>query len=76
MPMTMDAIVAETREMPQDIRAKLVERILLAAHGGLDQRVEEAWTTETRRRVEEIESGQTAGIPLDEAMVEIRNRFE
>ncbi len=76
MPMTVDEIVAETREMPQAIRAELVERILLAAHSGLDQRVEEAWTTETRRRVDEIESGKTAGIPLDEALTEMRKRLD
>lgn len=74
--MTLDEIVAETRDMSEGMRAELVERILLVAHGGLDQRVEDAWTSETRRRVAEIETGQAKGVPLDEALVEMRKRLK
>ena len=72
MPMTLEQIVQETREWPQDTRAELVEQILLAAHSGSDLRVEEAWRQETRRRVAEIESGRARGIPLDDALAEAR----
>ena len=34
MPMTVDQIVEQTRSMPQDVVAELVDRILLTMHGG------------------------------------------
>lgn len=74
MPMTLDQIVDETRQWPQDVRAELVERIILSAHGGVAPHIEEAWKQETRRRVAEIQSGQARGIPLDEALAEARKR--
>lgn len=72
--MTVDQIVEETRQLPQDVRAELVERILLAAHGGIASHIEEAWKQETRRRIAEIQTGQARGIPLDDALAEARKR--
>lgn len=70
--MTVDQIVEETRQLPQDVRAELVERILLGADGGIEPRIEEAWKLETRRRIAEIQSGQAKGIPLEDALAEAR----
>ena len=67
-----DSRQVETRQLPQDVRAELVARILLAAHGGIAPHVEEAWRLETRRRIAEIESGRNQGIPLDDALAEAR----
>ncbi len=72
MAMTLDQIVEETRQLPQDVRAELVERILLGAHGGVETRVEEAWKQESRRRIAEIQSGKVKGVPLKEALAEAR----
>lgn len=72
--MTLDQIVEETSQLPQDVRTELVERILLAGHGGIAPDIEQAWKQETRCRVAEIQGGQTQGIPLDEALAEARER--
>lgn len=74
MPMTLEQLVDESRQLPQDMRAELVERILVAAHGGIAPPIEEAWRRETRRRVGEIQSGQARGIPLDDALADARKR--
>ena len=74
MAMTVDQIVAESRQLPQDVRAELVERILLEAHGGIAPQIEEAWRKETRSRVAEIQSGRAQGIPLENALAEARKR--
>lgn len=66
--MTLDQIVEETSQLPEDVAAELVERILVKRHGNIEPEVESAWRTETRRRVEEITSGRVAGIPLEEAL--------
>ena len=72
MPMTLDQIVEETRQLPADVVAELVDRILLARHGGIEPEVEAAWKTEIDRRIEEIESGKVQGIPVEESLARIR----
>ena len=58
MPMTLDQIVEETREMPGEVVAELIDRILVARHGGMK--------TETDRRIAEIESGKVKGVTPEE----------
>ena len=68
MAITLDEIVEETAQLPEDVAAELVERILVKRHGSIEPRVEAAWKAETSRRVAEITSGQVAGIPLEESL--------
>jgi len=72
MPMTLDQIVEETREMPSEVVAELVDRILVARHGGVETSVDSAWRTEVRRRIEELESGKAKGVPLEDSLARAR----
>jgi hypothetical protein len=72
MPMTLDQIVEETREMPGEVVAELIDRILVARHGGVDASVASAWKTETGRRIAGIESGNVKGVPLEESLARIQ----
>ncbi len=72
MPLTADQIVEATQEWPQDAVAELVDRIMLAKHGGISPKVDEAWAPEIQRRIEEIRSGKVKGIPGDEVSARIR----
>ena len=72
MPMTLDQIVEETRQLPSDVVAELVDRILLARHGGIDPSIELAWKTEVGLRIREIEDGKVEGIPLEESLARAR----
>ena len=72
MPMTLEQIVEETRQLPSDVVAELVDRILLARHGGIEPEIEAAWKTEVGRRLAEIEAGKVEGIPLEESLARIR----
>jgi putative addiction module component (TIGR02574 family) len=72
MPMTLDQIVEETREMPAEVVAELVDRIMVARHGGVDPSVSSAWKTETERRIAEIEAGKVKGVPLEESLARAR----
>jgi len=63
MPMTVDQIVEQTRSMPQDVVAELVDRILLTMHGGQEPAAASAWSGTVQRRIAEIRSGQVQGIP-------------
>jgi putative addiction module component (TIGR02574 family) len=72
MPLTLEQIVEETSQLPADVVAELVDRILLARHGGIEPDVEAAWRTEIQRRVEEIETGKVRGIPAEETLARVR----
>lgn len=72
MPMKLDEIVEETRQLPADVVAELIDRILLERHGGIEPEVEEAWKSEIERRIEEIETGKVEGVPVEQALARIR----
>jgi putative addiction module component (TIGR02574 family) len=68
MAITLDQIVEEAAQLPEDVVAELIERIVLGHHGGIEPGIEAAWKAETSRRVAEITSGQVKGIPLEESL--------
>jgi putative addiction module component (TIGR02574 family) len=72
MPMTLDQIVEETRQLPSDVVAELVDRILLARHGGIEPGIAAAWKTEIDRRISEIDAGKVQGVPVEESLARIR----
>lgn len=72
MAMTLDQIVEETRHMPPDVVAELVDRILVARHGAVDPDVTAAWKKEIGKRIEDIETGKVKGIPVEESLARIR----
>ena len=72
MPITLDEIVEETREMPSEVVADLIDRIMAARHGGIEPSIAAAWNAETDRRIAEIESGKVKGVPLEESLARAR----
>ncbi len=72
MPITLDQIVAETLEMPTEVVAELVDRIMAARHGGIEPPVAAAWKAETDHRIAEIEAGRVQGVPLEESLARAR----
>jgi putative addiction module component (TIGR02574 family) len=72
MPITLDQIVEETREMPTEVVAELVDRIMVARHGGIETSVAESWKTEIDRRIAEIESGKVKGVSPKEVSARIK----
>jgi hypothetical protein len=47
MAITLDEIVEEAAQLPEDVVAELIERIVVAHHGGIEPGVEAAWKAET-----------------------------
>jgi len=70
--MTVDQIVEETRSLPQDVVAELVDRILLTMHGGQEPGQACAWSSTIHRRIAEIRSGAVQGIPGEVTAAKIR----
>ncbi|HXT10518.1 MAG TPA: addiction module protein [Candidatus Angelobacter sp.] len=72
MPISIDQIVEETREMPPEVVAELIDRIMVARHGGIEPVVEQSWKKEINRRIAEIESGKAKAVPLEESLARAR----
>ena len=72
MPITLDQIVEETRELPDEVVAELIDRIMIARHGGLNPAIATEWQAETNRRIAEIEAGSVQGVPLAESLARAR----
>lgn len=70
--MTIEQIVEETRQWPDDVVAELVDRIMLAKHGVEDSTLNPAWHSTVTQRVAEIRSGKIEGIPGEVVSARIR----
>ena len=72
MPITLDQIVQETSEMPGEVVAELIDRIMVARHGRIEPSMAGSWKAETDRRIAEIESGKVKGVTPEENAVRIQ----
>ena len=74
MPRKISEIVEAARELPYGERAELIEHLIIANAQDIDPKVDEAWKQVTRQRIAEIRSGQAKGVPVHEALAEVRKR--
>lgn len=72
MPISIDQIVEQTREMPPELVTELVDRIIVARHQGIEPAAVQAWKTEIDRRIQEMESGKVKEVPLEESLARAR----
>lgn len=70
--MTVKELYQETRRLPREQAAELIDLLLVDAFSEPDAAVEEAWGREIDRRLAELESGKVKGIPADEVMAKAR----
>jgi putative addiction module component (TIGR02574 family) len=73
MTMTLDQIVEETRQLPDDVVAELVDRIMMARHGGMDPQMEDQWNQEVRRRLADHQAGQGELVSAEEMKARLRD---
>lgn len=72
MPITLDAIVEETRQWPDDLVADLIDRIVIAKHGGIDAQHAEAWGKVAQARLTEAERDPSVLASGEEVSARIR----
>ena len=72
MPMTLKELYAESRQLPREQAAELIDLLLVDAFSQPDPVVDEAWGREIDRRLAELENGTVKGIPADEVMAKAR----
>ena len=72
MSLTLEQIVEETRQWPEETVAELIDRITLAKHGGLAPERAAAWSEAAARRSAELDSGKETLVPGPEVSARIR----
>lgn len=73
MSPTLEILQAQVMSLSKEDRSRLLER--LVASLDVDVEAEEEWEQLAAQREAEMESGAVVGIPLEEAMVQLRARF-
>jgi putative addiction module component (TIGR02574 family) len=70
-------VARDAAELPPPERLKLT-RILLdlsEEHTGATEEVQAAWDQEIERRLQELRTGQTKGVPLEDVKKKIKAQF-
>lgn len=73
MSPTLEVVQAQVMSLSKEDRSRLLER--LVASLDVDAEAEDEWEQLAAQREAELESGAVAGIPLEEAMAQLRARF-
>jgi putative addiction module component (TIGR02574 family) len=72
MPMTVEQIVEESRQLQPKQLAELLDRLTVELHETSDPEIDQLWADEAERRLDEIRSGKVKTIPGDEVMARAR----
>jgi putative addiction module component (TIGR02574 family) len=70
MSSQLEIVEAQALKLSPEERAQLVDRLIASLFQ--DHEIEDAWTAEVERRVEEIESGRAKLIPAADSIARAR----
>lgn len=76
MPHSLKELTEEALRLTPDERIVLAESLLLTIDEAHDSMVDEATMKELERRLEDLDSGKVVGIPVEEALREIRESLK
>ena len=68
--MTTEELFSKVESLPVDLKAKLVEKILVSINP-IQKEIDELWTKEVETRLKEIESGEKDLISMEDIFKEI-----
>lgn len=70
---TSEEIFHDAVALPLDVRAELTERLIASLAEDISPDITRAQLAEVRRRIAQVESGEAALIPGDEALARVRS---
>jgi putative addiction module component (TIGR02574 family) len=74
MSPTLEVVQAQVMSLSKEDRSRLLER--LVASLDIDAEAEEEWEQLAAQREAELDSGAVVGLPLEDAMAQLRARFQ
>ena len=69
---TTEEIFRDAVALPPDVRAELTERLVASLAEDISPEIASAQLAEVRRRIAQVESGEVALMPGDEALARVR----
>ena len=76
MAVAVERLAQEALTLSHQERAELAHKLLVSLEGPPDERVDAAWDTEIKERVDRIREGTAKGRPAEEVFRDIRARYE
>ncbi|MBE9037684.1 addiction module protein [aff. Roholtiella sp. LEGE 12411] len=73
---SIEQLTEEILSLPSASRVLLAEKIIESLEFDTDPTIQAAWTTEAKRRRDEIRSGSIQPISGDEALAQVRRLLE
>jgi hypothetical protein len=73
---SIEQLTEELLSLPSASRALSADKLVESLEFDTDPAIQAAWTTEAKRRRDEIRSGSVEAIPGDEAMAQVRQLLE
>ena len=76
MQSPLDTIEKEAMQLPEGQKVTLAHRILMSAEPAPDPAIDAIWDAEIAKRIERLDSGQTARHPAAEVFGELDRRIK
>jgi putative addiction module component (TIGR02574 family) len=73
---SLEKLTQELLSLPNAERALLAEKLVESLEFDIDPEIQAAWTTEAKKRRDEIKNGSIQTIPGDEALAQARKLLE
>ena len=73
---SIEPLTEEVLSLPSASRALLAEKLVESLEFDTDPTIQAAWTTEAKRRRDEVRSGAVQPIPGEEALAQVRRLLE
>jgi putative addiction module component (TIGR02574 family) len=75
MIMRVEDIADVALELPSEARALLADRLVESLDPAEDGYIHNLWADEANRRLKELRSGAVSGIPGEEALAKLREKY-
>ncbi len=73
---SIEKLTEELLSLPSASRALLADKLVESLEFDTNPAIQAVWTTEAKRRRDEIRSGSVEAIPGDEALAQVRRLLE
>ena len=73
---SLDRLTAEILSLPSASRAILADKLIESLEFDIDTNIQSAWSSEAKKRRDEVRDGSVQGIPGDDALAQVRNSID
>ena len=68
-------LLEEALSLPSHLRSALIDKLIESLNIPIDKEIDDLWSMEAEKRVDEVNSGKIKSIPGEKVIKEIHDRF-